>query len=305
MIVSIIITTKDRKNELARALRSAIGQTIRSEIIVLDDGSIDGTSEMIRSLFPSVRLITSATSIGLVAQRNRGALLSCGEVIISIDDDAEFADCRVVEGALSQFSDCRVAAVAIPFIEPHKGPEEFQRAPNAESTWITDTFRGTSYAVRRDVFLDLGGFREEIIHQGEERDFCIRLLEQGFVVRLGSGSRVVHYEKPKRDWRRMDFYGRRNDILFAWWNVPALYLPIHLLGTTLRGLFWCLRSKHPLSNFHGIVAGYLEIIRGTGNTSRVSVQTYKLHRMLKRRDGVLYQEIERLLLPMRFDRSKG
>src|SRR6516162_535254 len=118
MNASVVITTKDRKDELRRAIKSAIWQTEPIEILVLDDGSSDGTSDMVRSEFPHVRLDRAPTSLGYVAQRNRGAALCSGKVIFSMDDDAEFSTARVVEQALAGFNHPRVAAIAIPYIEP-------------------------------------------------------------------------------------------------------------------------------------------------------------------------------------------
>ena len=170
--------------------------------------------------FKQVQLVRTTTSLGCVAQRNRGAELCSGKVIFSINDDAEFSTSRVVEQVLAGFAHPRVAAIAIPYVEPLKSGQKLQHAPNADAIWITDSFRGTAYALRRDVFLDLAGYREQIVHQGEEMDFCIRLLNEGFVVGLGFGDAIVHHEFPQRDWRQMDFYRRRNDVLFAWRNVP-------------------------------------------------------------------------------------
>ena len=235
MKAGVVITTKNRKESLHHAIRSALAQKTLGEIIVIDDGSTDGTSEFVRTHFPTVILHKSCRSLGLVVQRNRAARLSSADVIVSIDDDAVFSSPSVIEQTLSAFDHARVAAVAIPYVEPHKGKEIFQNAPD-DKRWVTDSFRGTAYAVLRREFLKIGGFREKLFHQGEERDLCIRLLQQGKIVRLGYGDFVVHNEAPRRDWKRMHFYGRRNDILFAWNNVPTNGLVPHLAGTTLKGL---------------------------------------------------------------------
>ena len=199
MQASIVIATKDRKDELRRAITSALQQE-PVEILVLDDGSNDGTSEMVKTEFPEVRLNRTPISLGQSTQRNRGTLLASKEIVFSIDDDAEFSTPRVVEQILTEFSDQRIAAVAIPYVEPHKSKQQFQKAPSADDTWVTDSFRGTAYAVRREVFLKLGGYREQIIGQNEEPDFYIRLLDSGFVIALGSEGNITHYKMPKRDW---------------------------------------------------------------------------------------------------------
>jgi glycosyltransferase involved in cell wall biosynthesis len=295
MRASIVIATKDRKDDLRRAITSAIQQTEPIEILVLDDGSSDGTSDMIRSEFPQVRLDRKSNSVGCVVQRNRAALLCSGDIIFSIDDDAEFSTCYVVEQTLAGFCHPRVAAVAIPYIEPQKSRQEFQKAPDADDIWIAESFRGTAHALRRELFLELGGYREQIIHQGEEMDFCIRLLDKGFVVRLGFGDFIIHHEVPNRDWRRMDFYGRRNDILFAWRNVPMPYLPAHLIATTCNGINCAVRGEHPSVMLRGMLSGYSEILYDWRCREPVSQGSYQLHRLLKKRGTQLLGDIEHLL----------
>jgi glycosyltransferase involved in cell wall biosynthesis len=125
---------------------------------------------------PVLRLIRHEVSAGYIVRRNEGARLAKGDVIFSLDDDAVFSSPFVVEQTLRDFSHPRIGAVAIPYIEPHKANKEMQRAPTREDVWITASYIGTAHAVRRDVFLARGGYREHLVHQGEEGDFCLRML---------------------------------------------------------------------------------------------------------------------------------
>jgi glycosyltransferase involved in cell wall biosynthesis len=294
MKASVVIATKNRKDALRRAIRSAVEQTEPVEVLVLDDGSTDGTADMVRSEFPQIRLDQTAVSVGYIIQRNRGALLSSCDIIFSIDDDAEFSTPSIVEQTLPGFSHPRVGAIAIPYVEPHKSPQQFQTAPNADAIWITDSFRGTAHALRRDVFIKLGGYRQQFVHQGEEMDFCIRLINSGLLVRLGVGDTIAHYEFPKRDWSRMDFYGRRNDILFALKNVPMPYLPVHLLGTTFNGMICAVRTKRPSAMMRGMLSGYSDVFT-RWRCEPVSQNAYLLYRLLKKRGPKMLAEIEQLL----------
>src|SRR5438874_303163 len=61
---TIIIPTKNRKDDLKRALASCMAQTVQVEIIVMDDGSTDDTAEMVRQEFPGVSLHRYAESAG-------------------------------------------------------------------------------------------------------------------------------------------------------------------------------------------------------------------------------------------------
>jgi glycosyltransferase involved in cell wall biosynthesis len=298
MKASIVITTRNRKEELRTVLRSALCQTVQPEMIVLDDGSTDETSDMVRAEFPKVTLHRFERSRGLIVRRNNGARLAQGKVIFSIDDDAAFSTPRVLEQTLAEFDSPRIGAVAIPYIEPQKGNRVLQRAPSRDSLWVTDTFIGTAHALRRDLFLKLGGYREHFIHQGEEPDYCVRMLSAGYLVRLGRADVIYHNESPSRDFRRMDFYGRRNDILFAWHNVPLSRLPIHLVGTTINGIISAARAGRFARMFRGILTGYGECVRHLHERRPVPGNIYRLSRKLKKAGPVPLREIEPLLPPI-------
>jgi glycosyltransferase involved in cell wall biosynthesis len=303
MRASVVIPTKNRRNDLRRAISSAIRQTERVEVIVIDDGSNDGTSEMVKEEFPQVRLDRTDVSLGQAVQRNRGTLLSSREFVFSIDDDAEFSTPRVVEQTLAEFSHPRIAAIAIPYVEAQEPCRKHQVAPDREDIWATDIFRGTAYALKRDIFLGLGGYLEQTVFQGEEMDYCIRLLNSGYIVRLGSSDIIIHDESPKRDWRRQDFYGRWNDILFAWRNVPMPYMPVHLIATTLNGVKHAAAARSA-SDIRGILFGYSGILLNWGARKPVSRDAYRLHRLLKKRGPRNLIEIENLLPPV-LERSRS
>lgn len=294
---TVLITTLNRKEELTQALRSALAQSIPIEILVIDDGSSDGTSELLRRDFPSVRAVRHDAPHGLIASRNEGLQLAAGTHVFSIDDDAEFSSPHVVEQTLEDFDHPRIGAVAIPFIEPRKQNVALQQAPTRDAIWSTDCYIGTAHAVRRELFLALGGYREHLVHQGEERDLAIRMLDGGHIVRLGRSDLICHHESPKRDRRRMDYYGRRNDILFAWENVPLPWLPLHCGGTTLNGLRAGLVRGGLPAMLRGIAGGYGSCLRYWSERAPVAAGTYRLARRLRKEGPLRLDEIESCLLP--------
>jgi glycosyltransferase involved in cell wall biosynthesis len=290
LAASVVIATKNRRRELGNALRSALLQSVAPEVIVIDDGSSDGTSEFVRDTFPQVKVVRAEVSRGYIFQRNRGAEIARGEILFSIDDDAVFTTEHVVEQTLGEFDRAIVGAVAIPFIEPRKSVTEHQRAPSAELVWVTHDFIGTAHALRRDVFLSLGGYRQELIHQGEESDYCIRMLDAGYIVRAGNADPIHHFESPQRSYERMDFYGSRNSVMFAWQNVPMPYLPVHLAVTSWNCVTWTSQPKRFLRRAGAVMGAFGAMIRH----SRIPVRTdtYRLFRELKTGGPVLLTAIE-------------
>lgn len=306
---TVLLTTRNRREELRRTLHSVGAQRgAVLETLVLDDGSTDGTAEMVSAEFPAARLERREDSRGLIVRRNEGARLAGAPIVFSVDDDAEFSGPDTVARTLAEFGDPRIGAVAIPFANVQQGPRVFQRAPDggdANVPFVTDTFIGTAHALRRDVFLSLGGYREHFIHQGEESDFCLRLLGAGYVVRLGRAEPIWHHESPLRDRRRMDYYGRRNDVLFAVHNVPAADLPRHLTGTVLNGLRAAARASHPGRMLVGLVAGLWEGRRRWGAGRKpVSRAVYRLHRHLKKSGPLSLKEVAAFLPPLPADEAE-
>ena len=101
----------------------------------------------------------------------------------------------------------------------------------------------------------VGGYREALVHQGEEGDYCLRMLDAGFIVRLGSADPIHHFESPRRDFRRMDYFGVRNAVLFVWQNVPMPYLWWHLPALIVRLALFTLQPGRLATRLSGMAAG--------------------------------------------------
>lgn len=87
--VSVVIPTRDRRDLLAAALASVLEQTgVEVEVLVVDDGSSDGTAEMVTGLQdPRIRLIRRDSPAGVSAARNRGIAEASGRWVALLDDD--------------------------------------------------------------------------------------------------------------------------------------------------------------------------------------------------------------------------
>jgi glycosyltransferase involved in cell wall biosynthesis len=293
---TVVITTRNRKEDLCRAIESALDQTEPCQILVVDDGSTDGTSDLLRSKYPTVRVLRHEASAGYIVRRNEAANQARGDFIFSLDDDAVFSTPHVIERSLADFeADSRIAAVAIPCIDVLQSDQLRQPLPDRRQVYVTSEYIGTAHAVRRDVFLRLGGYRDVLVHQGEERDFCLRLLEAGYFVRLGTADPIHHFESPKRDRRRQDRFGQRNNVLYAWQNAPLMSLPIHLIGTTGKTIWFGLKRGFPLRATQHVLIGYVDSVRHAHSRKPVSQRTWQLNRRLRRVGAMPLDEAARRL----------
>jgi GT2 family glycosyltransferase len=280
---TLIITTKNRKDELRNALRSTLEQEgLRLEVIVIDDGSTDGTADMVRGEFPGVRLERFEQSRGLIVQRNHAAKIASAPIIFSIDDDCLFTEKTILADALRDFDHPQIGAVTVPHSNINKENRIKNRAPSAQEPWAISTYVGCAHAVRRDVFLKLGGYREVFFHQGEESDYCARLLAAGYIVRMGRAGVIHHLQSPKRDSERQVVYNARNQLLFGWFNVPLPSLPYFLARTAASLLGYGLRHGYLIWTLRGLVRGFCG-----------GVRLLKLRAPLTRKQFGLYWELRR------------
>ncbi len=95
-IVSVVIPTYNRKDIISRAINSVLNQTYENyEIIIIDDGSTDGTIEYIKNHFNSKIKCISQKNKGASAARNRGISEANGKYIAFLDSDDEWVESKL------------------------------------------------------------------------------------------------------------------------------------------------------------------------------------------------------------------
>jgi GT2 family glycosyltransferase len=272
-LATIVITTRNRKEELRDALASCLLQDVPLNILVVDDASTDGTAELVRSEFPSVRLVSKPRMSGYIASRNLAAEMVKTPYIISIDDDAVFSEASIVRDAIAGFCDNRIGVVAIPFINVKEGPRVMQIAPDDADIYVSSVFIGTAHAIRAELFRQLGGYRVFFVSQFEEHDFCLRMLEFGHYVRLGRTKPIHHFQSPKRLRGQIVFFGERNQILLTVLNFPLWFIPRLLAGSIVRGIRNGRKHGFMLSAMGGLVRGFVDSIRFISDRRAISPAT--------------------------------
>ena len=235
-----MITTRNRKADLRRALFSCISQDYPAlGISVYDDCSEDGTAELVRTEFPQVIVRRSSERLGLVTLRNRAYQETNASYVLSLDDDAWLTNRSTVGILVRQIeSDPKVSALAIPYLEvPPMGRAKVSCAiaTGAELR----SYVGTAHLCRVRAVRDVGGYRDLLVHQGEERDLCIRLRAAGWSIRMAFAPPIVHAVSPSRDLGRMQRYGVRNQVLYDFFYAPWFIVPI----VTIRHIYHLVRYR--------------------------------------------------------------
>jgi hypothetical protein len=221
-----VIPTYQRDNTVGRAIESVIRQTYPPhEVIVVDDGSTDGTQELLKS-FPTVGTIVQAQA-GSAAARNRGALAASSTWIAFLDSDdwwepdhlERIANAIRTTGAAADLYFDDTLVVMHTFDDPeaplHVGSlwEFAGFAPTADVTLLPDASECVllpiqpimlqSSAIRRDTYIRLGGMSERLALRHDTHLFLLLGLGRPACAVSGIGARMTDEGGDDRLTRRV------------------------------------------------------------------------------------------------------
>jgi GT2 family glycosyltransferase len=253
---SIVIPTWNGRHHLEANLPSVLAAVEGNpghEVIVVDNGSDDGTVEFLEKRFPSVRVLAFSTNLGFGGGSNAGVREARNDVVVLLNDDMR-VEPDFLEPLLEGFSDPRVFAVTaqIFFSDPAKRREE---TGLAHGLWLNGRLHlrhlideqvdrlfptfyagGGSTAYDRRKFLELGGFDpllEPFYY--EDTDVSYMAWKRGWVVLYQPHSVVYHEHRGTIGKTFSAGYIQaiveRNQLLFLWKN-------IHGKGRLASNLFW-------------------------------------------------------------------
>ena len=281
--VSAVLVNFNAGEELETALRSIEADTagIRWEAIVVDNASTDGSHEA-AATFPHTTLVRNASNVGFGRGVNQAVALSKAPLILLVNPD-----CRLVPGALGRLRSvlsgepaCAVVGPCI--LDPDGGVQGSARGDpdmltgifgrtaalravvpflpvarrnvvaeeavrgGAQSV-VVDWLSGACALMRRDAFLDAGGFDERFFLYWEDADLCRRLRGRGYHVRYVPGATAVHQVgRSSRTARRSAIraFHASAYLYYATHVAPGALNPKRLVARALLGArcWWKLRS---------------------------------------------------------------
>ena len=276
MDLSVIIVnwnTRELVLECLRAIYPSI-DAIEHEVIVVDNGSEDGSIEAIRESFPRVRVIANERNVGFARANNQAFEVATGKFFLLLNSDVE-VDSTAIPGSLSFLEEnTRVAAAGVQLFFPDgRKQNSFDSFPtiateilnksllrflfprmlpskNQEHTspLQVDIVIGAFLMVRRQAIEEVGGFDEDYSLFMEEADWCLRMLRAGWkIVHLPHLTAIHHHGASKRKlesaswieyYRSTYIYFRKHRSLLAylWLRVLRFHKMFVNLGLTTLGL---------------------------------------------------------------------
>ncbi len=271
--ISVIIASLNGEKVLPLCL-SALAKTDYAtfETIVVDNGSKDRTSEIVRERFPDVRLLRAPRNLGFAGGNNLGLKVATGNLLILLNDDTEVMPdwLRALETALHRhpragilgckllYTDGKTIQHAGGIIEPnglthHVGAGEIDSGKydtERQYPYVT----GAAFGITREVYNRLGGLDEGYFPiYFEEIDYCHNARRLGYECLYVPSAVVYHYEsRTTKSWSSGFLYKyHKNRLRFLLKNYSASELLLALRSE----LKWLLKAR-PINQLLPLIRAY-------------------------------------------------
>lgn len=212
MNVSLVILNYNKKRLLEGCLKSICGmKSDNIEIIVVDNGSFDGSAEFVQEKFPWVRTIVNSSNCGYALGNDIGAEAARGKYLIFMNNDTIVCDSNWVDFLTKHLENDESIGIIGPLIidANSKRVDSFGGAityplgaapaikhgcPESKLSSSMDVayVAGAALMIRKDLFERLGGFDPSYFAFHEEVDLCWRARATGFRVLCEPRSRILH-----------------------------------------------------------------------------------------------------------------
>ena len=264
-LVSIGITTKNRWEDLRVGLTKIVEAGLEAlPIMIIDDGSeIPCPFDLEELPFHNLQFQKYSTSEGLIVRRNQIAQAIQTKYYLSFDDDSYPVSDSLK--AVVEFAENREDLLCLSFPIYNPIQKKYENSSTQQKPYQVRAFVGCGHLLHCDRFLHLGGYREELIHQGEEMEIAARAFQQGLYCYHFPDFLIHHTASNRgRNWWRMDYYGSRNNILWNDWFVPQRLKVLKQIRTLTSRLFLSFKVRR-LGLIQGEIIGLIDIFKLQNN----------------------------------------
>jgi GT2 family glycosyltransferase len=226
VIVIVGLNAKDFVQGCLDSIYKAIWRKVTYKCVYIDNGSSDGSVQMVRDEFPAVRVVANPTNLGYCPAANQGAFDSQSRYIYLINDDTLVLDDAIALLVESMDQNPMCGTMGSRLLYPD-GSEQWsgRRFPGliyalfgrnsfiakkfpdfkpvrkylckdqlkGDAPFAVDWVSAAGQIVRRDAYEKIGGLANDYYYW-HEAVFCDRLKEAGYQVMLHPLSKVIHYE---------------------------------------------------------------------------------------------------------------
>ncbi|MBK8904159.1 MAG: glycosyltransferase family 2 protein [Anaerolineaceae bacterium] len=267
--VSVVLPTYNRIERLKSVLKALENQSYpieAFEVLVVSDGSTDGTNKYLANLeTPLILLPIDQQNQGPAAARNNGVAKASGEYILFIDDDVvpipTFIDehMKVHQGNGSQV-----------VIGPMITPDNYEMSPwvNYEQTMLVKQYQAMengdwaptarqfytgNTSLKRKHIIEVGGF-DPAFRRAEDLELAYRLNDKGLHFAFNSQAVGFHFaERSFESWSTIAYTYGRNDVIFntqkgQQWLLPQVFREFLQRHLFIQILTWLLLDRPRLSH---------------------------------------------------------
>ena len=269
MKLSIVIVNYNVKAFLQQALESLLKATagIQSEIIVVDNHSVDGSVEMLKAEYPQIRLIANSENLGFAKANNMALKDVTGEYVWLLNPDTLVQEdtpekliatmeaensigmlgCKILNDDGSLQLACR-RSFPTPWVAFTKLLGLAKIFPNSKwfgkynlthldenQAYDVDAISGSCMFVRKTALDEVGFLDEKFFMYGEDLDWCFRFGEKGWRVHYTPSTSIVHYKGESSKvvaW----------DSLTHFYQAMEIFSKKHFSSSNRLPLYWLLRG---------------------------------------------------------------
>jgi N-acetylglucosaminyl-diphospho-decaprenol L-rhamnosyltransferase len=238
--VTIVMITRNRPLEARRTVERLLTLGEGAPLIVIDNGSTADAVGVLRTLQRDVTFVPLGRNAG-AAGRNIGVRLAATPYVAFVDDDSTWLPGALPLAARLLDRHARLALVAAHIVVGDERVSDPVSLEMAASEVAGDPslpgrpvlgFVACAAVVRREAFLEVGGFDERYGVGGEERPLAVALAAAGWALAYVPECVVQHWPSPIRDPHRRRRVVTRND-LWSWWRQRRLASAVRLTGRVL------------------------------------------------------------------------
>ena len=203
--LSVIIVNYNAADLIIRCLESVASQSgVKSEVIVVDNCSQDGSQELLKNSFTWIEFISNNRNLGFARANNQALKICKSRYIYYLNPDTEvrpnafrkmvdFMDSHPnvgLAGTRLVYPDGSLQSSVENSYPGQRYAKNDLKGLKGDIAWVL----GASMITRQTVIRDLEGFDEHFFLYGEDIDLCLRIRKAGWLIGYIPGAEVVHWE---------------------------------------------------------------------------------------------------------------